>query len=65
MVNSSVTQQRTVVDRVVLVSEQGVKQDVVTAYAVNVAQCQMLVLECVVVRGLQLVEEVCGGDCRA
>ena len=54
-------EQRVGVDRVVLVDEQGVEQLVVTGDTVNLAERQVLVLECVVVGALQLVEQV--GDC--
>ena len=37
----------------------------VTGDAVDLAERQVLVLECVVVGALQLVEQVGGGGCRA
>ncbi len=56
-----VARQRAGVDRVVLVGEQGVEQRVLPGDAVNLVERQVLVVERVVVRALQLVEQVGGG----
>ena len=52
------------VDWVVLVDEQGVEQLVVAGDAVDLAKCQVLVIQGVVVGVLQLVEQLPGGGCR-
>ncbi len=57
-------QRHAAVDRVVLVDEQRVEQLVVTGDAVNLAERQVLVLECVVVAVLQLRQQVRGGGGR-
>ena len=65
MANSCVAGQRAGVDRVVLVHEQGVEQLVVAGDAVNLGERQVLMLQGVVVGVLQLIQQVCGGGCRA
>ena len=50
------TKQRGGVGRVVLVHEDGVKQSFLTDDAVNLAERQMLMLEYVVVRAVQLAQ---------
>ena len=52
------------VDRVVLVHEQGVEQSLVAGDAVDLAERQVLVLECEVMGVLQVVQQVCGGGFR-
>ena len=59
-----VARQRGSVDRVVFVDEQGVKQLIAAADAVDLAQPQMLVLQGIVVGFLQLIEQVSGGGRR-
>ena len=49
---------------VVLVHENGIEELLVTGDAVNVAEPQVLVIERVVVRALQLVQQLCGGGRR-
>ena len=51
-------EQRGGVDRIVLVDENGVEQVFVAGGAVDLTERQVLMLKCVVVRGLQLVEQV-------
>ena len=53
------------VERIVFVHEQGVEQVVKAGDAVDLVERQVLVLECVAVRGLQLIEQVggSGGSC--
>ena len=53
-----VARQRGGVGRVVFVHENGVEQSFLTGDAVNVAERQVLVLECVVLGALQLVQQV-------
>ena len=46
------------VDRIVLVDENGVEEVFVAGGAVDLTERQVLMLKCVVVGGLQLVEQV-------
>ena len=57
-------EQRVGVDRVVLVDENGVEQVFVAGGAVDLAERQVLMLQGVVVRALQLVEQVGDGGGR-
>ncbi|RFZ39768.1 hypothetical protein DAVIS_03222 [Mycobacterium marinum] len=50
-----------VIDRVVLVDEQGVKQAGMSGGAVNVAQREVVILEGVGMKLLELVDQFCGG----
>nr|CRL67662.1 hypothetical protein CPGR_00538 [Mycolicibacterium malmesburyense] len=56
--------QRSGVDWVVFVHEDGVEQPISSDDAVNFGERHMLVIEGVIVCALQLAEQICGGHCR-
>ena len=59
-----IARQRAGVDRIVLVGEERVEQLVLTGDAVDLVERQVLVVERVVVRALQLIEQIRGGGGR-
>ncbi|CAM4475088.1 hypothetical protein MYBA111488_24630 [Mycobacterium basiliense] len=51
-----------IIEGIVLVDEQSVKEPRVSACAVNVAERQVVILQGVGVKLLELVDQFCGGD---